>query len=323
MNSADESTPLVSFLLITYNQEAFIREAMEAAFAQTYRPLEIVVSDDCSTDRTFDIIEEMAAEYSGPHKLLVHRNEKNLGTGGNVNQVMKMASGDYNIVAAGDDISFPDRTQEIVNVWKEIGSPCVIYSDFTRIDSEGNTLEGVAETKIFTPSSALDAIPEKAAVAGCASSWSNDVYHSFGPINDEVVHEDMVLPFRCLLLEGKVHRLRKKLIGYRTTPGAWRKQSKSEKMSFVCYLNGELRARVLKQYRQDIQHRRDHLDREQELLSAVDAEFRKCQKLIKLFQHGLKLVVVERVPFGTIRKYLKLRYPRPFRFFHSITNFIR
>lgn len=47
--------PLVTFALFAYNQEQYIREAVEGAFSQTYKPLEIILSDDCSRDRTFEI----------------------------------------------------------------------------------------------------------------------------------------------------------------------------------------------------------------------------------------------------------------------------
>lgn len=45
--------PLVTFALLAYSQEKYIREAVEGAFAQTYEPLEIILSDDCSSDRTY------------------------------------------------------------------------------------------------------------------------------------------------------------------------------------------------------------------------------------------------------------------------------
>ena len=63
MEPEGTSKPLLTFALAALNQERFIREAVEAAFAQTYSPLEIILSDDCSDDRTFDIIREMAAAY--------------------------------------------------------------------------------------------------------------------------------------------------------------------------------------------------------------------------------------------------------------------
>ena len=60
------SNPLISFVLLAYKQEKYIREAVEGAFAQTYSPLEIILSDDASPDGTFEIIQEMAAAYQGP-----------------------------------------------------------------------------------------------------------------------------------------------------------------------------------------------------------------------------------------------------------------
>ncbi len=52
------SKPLVTFMLRTYNHERFIREAVRSALTQTYSPLQVVISDDCSQDRTFEIIQE-------------------------------------------------------------------------------------------------------------------------------------------------------------------------------------------------------------------------------------------------------------------------
>ena len=66
--------PLVTFIVISYNQEAFIRDGVEGAFSQTYSPLEIVLSDDCSRDRTFEIMQELAAAYRGPHRVILNRN---------------------------------------------------------------------------------------------------------------------------------------------------------------------------------------------------------------------------------------------------------
>ena len=58
-----QDRPLVTFALFAYNQEKYIREAVEGAFSQTYEPLEIILSDDCSSGGTFEIMQEIAAEY--------------------------------------------------------------------------------------------------------------------------------------------------------------------------------------------------------------------------------------------------------------------
>ena len=69
----------VTFALLCYNQEKFIREALRGAFRQDYQPLEILISDDHSTDASFDILREEVANYSGSLSFLLVRNGENLG----------------------------------------------------------------------------------------------------------------------------------------------------------------------------------------------------------------------------------------------------
>src|ERR1044071_1034570 len=130
--------PLISFILGCYNQEEFVREALENAFAQTYSPLEIVVSDDCSTDRTFDIVQQMAREYKGPHTIRLNRNATNLGIGGNVNRAIELCHGELALVAAGDDVSVPTRTEVTCQAWEQSGRRATsICSSYTTISREG------------------------------------------------------------------------------------------------------------------------------------------------------------------------------------------
>lgn len=103
--------PLVTFALFAYNQEKYIREAVEGAFAQTYSPLEIILSDDCSSDRTFEIMQEMAKGYEGRHSIQIRRNEVNRGVVNHLASIVLAARSEYIIVAAGDDISKPERTE--------------------------------------------------------------------------------------------------------------------------------------------------------------------------------------------------------------------
>ena len=67
--------PLVTFALLSYNQETYVREAIESAFVQTYEPMEIILSDDCSSDQTFKIMKDMARNYCGPKKIIVSQTE--------------------------------------------------------------------------------------------------------------------------------------------------------------------------------------------------------------------------------------------------------
>jgi len=84
-----QSLPRVTFFLFAYNQADFIRDACEAALAQTYTPLEVILSDDCSSDETFQIMQDVVASYSGPHQVRLNRNDQNLGLIGHVNRAME------------------------------------------------------------------------------------------------------------------------------------------------------------------------------------------------------------------------------------------
>lgn len=112
-----EERPLVTFALFAYNQEKYIREAVEGAFAQTYEPLEIILSDDCSTDDTFKIMLKLAADYSGPHQIICRQNCENIGTYNHVITVAREANGQFLIVNAGDDVSYPNRAEILVHNW--------------------------------------------------------------------------------------------------------------------------------------------------------------------------------------------------------------
>lgn len=94
-------TPLVSIQIPTYNQQEFIKEALDSALAQTYENLQVIVSDDCSP--TYDIFEYLQ-DYVGNPKVLIHRNEKNLGRVGNYrNTLYNLVEGEWFVNLDADD----------------------------------------------------------------------------------------------------------------------------------------------------------------------------------------------------------------------------
>jgi glycosyltransferase involved in cell wall biosynthesis len=135
--------PLVTFIVLTFNQEAYVREAIAAAFAQEYEPMEIVISDDCSTDRTFEIVEEMAREYRGSKLIRTVRNPQNMGIFPHVLARGLEAAGDIVFLAGGDDISLPERTARTVAAF-EPDVACV-FSRVSTIGPQGQVISPVEE----------------------------------------------------------------------------------------------------------------------------------------------------------------------------------
>lgn len=201
-----EERPLFTFMLVAYNQECFIAEAVKGAFNQTYSPLEIILSDDCSPDRTFEIMQEMAAQYQGPHNIVLHRNEHNLGLVGHINRLMEIAKGKMIIVAAGDDISLPERTANVFEVFEASGrmAYCIFSRKWMEIDQNGVTIKeqilNLPADELLDPNFFGRKIQF---VPGHSNAWHREVFDVFGPINTKVISEDTVIPFRATLL-GKI-----------------------------------------------------------------------------------------------------------------------
>jgi glycosyltransferase involved in cell wall biosynthesis len=213
------SSPLVTFSLLAYNQEKFIREALEGAFSQTYSPLEIILSDDCSPDRTFEIIHEMAAAYRGPHKIILNQNPRNLGIGGNLNRCMQLAGGEIIVVGAGDDISLPERVEQIQREFAASdGKVMAVFSDMTEIDVNGNFLKYFdtrARPGFDNPVQCCRNMLK--GIYGASNSWHRKVFGVFGPLQSDVVLEDNVITLRAALLGG-VRHIPKPLVKYRWHP---------------------------------------------------------------------------------------------------------
>ncbi len=209
--SNSETRPLLTFAVCGYNQERFIHEAVEAALAQTYSPLEIVLSDDCSRDRTFEIMSKLAASYSGPHKVVLNRNATNLGIGRHVNRLVELTRGQLLVVAAGDDISLPERTETIYNLWERAGRrTMVMQSGFINIDEEGQ-LTDAAPARVETGTSVPALKEERTALEdyvrtlqpgmmGCALAYDPKIFSVFGPLPETLIHEDNAVALRALLM---------------------------------------------------------------------------------------------------------------------------
>ncbi len=207
--------PLVSMFITSYNQEDFVRDAIEGAFAQTYSPLEIVMSDDASGDRTFAIMEEMAAAYTGPHKIILNRNEKNLHITRHVDKVMTLCSGELIVENAADDVSVPHRVERMVEHWLGSGKRAkAIHTARRRMDEQGNLHEVFDDERVLANQTPLEVIRDHGTLVGASLAWSREVYDVFGPQAPIAIFDDFPTCFRAALI-GEIHYIPEPLLHYR------------------------------------------------------------------------------------------------------------
>lgn len=193
----------VSFIIFCYNQETYIEEVINSALLQTCSPLEIIISDDCSSDRTFSIAQSVVDKYIGSHKVVLNRNNVNLGLIEHVNKVcMSIASGDYLVFAAGDDISLPIRVEATLNVMLQSESIKSLSMNYRSIDSFGNLIDkGNEQTRHTHTYSLKDFVAHQPLPSsGCSRAYHKDVFDVFGPLSPTCGVEDAALLFRGILL---------------------------------------------------------------------------------------------------------------------------
>ena len=108
--------PLVSIIVITYNSSKYVLETLESVKAQTYSNIELIVSDDCSTDDTVEIcrkwIEVNKSKFVKAEVITV---ERNTGIPANCNRGIKIANGDWVKLIAGDDMLLSDCIRDNIN----------------------------------------------------------------------------------------------------------------------------------------------------------------------------------------------------------------
>src|SRR4030042_2662400 len=198
-----ENRPLVSFVVVAYKHELFIRDAVRSALSQNYDPVEIIFSDDCSPDRTFEIIQEEVSKYHGPKKIILNRNEKNIGIANHINRVYDLTNGQIIITSAGDDISDPNRTTLLVNrLQKKDSLVDLVCSYFEEIDINGKPTGFVMKDVLFIPDIKKPVQQWQCGATGACLGYRRKLFEKYGPLDGHVVAEDWVLPFRAWLESG-------------------------------------------------------------------------------------------------------------------------
>ncbi|MDB4248471.1 glycosyltransferase family 2 protein [Amylibacter sp.] len=205
---------LVTFALLAYNQEEYIREAVEGAFAQTYSPLEIILSDDCSSDKTYEIMQAMAVAYKGSHNVSVRKTKRNSGVFNHFMEVCKIARGKIFVVAAGDDISIPERTVRLVQSLKSNIACAAAYSITEQIDEKGANLGCFSpperESRDFVQGGMLHLL-------GCSAAYITQHLTNIAPFKSKAIAEDAFMSHVLQLAGFGVCRVDRPLVRYRVS----------------------------------------------------------------------------------------------------------
>lgn len=126
--------PLVSVVMTSYNYAEFLTEAIEGVLDQDVSDLELIIIDDCSTDRSPDLIKEFERKDS---RIRAYFHDKNMGIPKTQNQGISLATGKFIAFCASDDIWLKDKLRRQLEIMKK-DENLIVWGDGVIIDRDGN-----------------------------------------------------------------------------------------------------------------------------------------------------------------------------------------
>jgi len=139
--------PSVTIGIPVYNEEKFVAETIFSAINQSYHNLKIVISDNCSTDNTFEEIKKVIANHDN---VSVIRQEKNIGLPSNFNYLSQNANTDFFCWLSGHDLLHRDFIAAAVRVFLENPGLSLVYPKSEQIDEKGKFRNIEAHDRIDT-----------------------------------------------------------------------------------------------------------------------------------------------------------------------------
>lgn len=207
----------VTIGILTYNHEKYIEKCLRSALELDYENLEIIISDDCSKDSTFDIVQKIISTEVTEHTVILNRNDTNIGLAGNFNKIFgELATGDFLVTLGGDDAIKENYFEEVLAVFEKDHQIMMVDVNADIIDENGVIARKATDLKYDQKLSGLENYLALESVPSFAPGRMirKELLTYFSPISHQCPTEDSVLVVRSLLL-GKHCRLNISPILYR------------------------------------------------------------------------------------------------------------
>ena len=199
----DRGVPLVSIGIPTYNRaNSYLKQALHSAVNQTYKNIEIIVSDNCSSDDT----ESVVREFHDP-RIRYYRQNKNIGAVPNCNFCLEQSQGKYFLALYDDDLIDDDFISTCMETVQPPGEPGVIFTGAREIDSEGNVLSSSHNTVsgYSTADFIVGWFDRKVPLYLCSTLFNTKRLKEFGGFHSKTnMYEDVVAFVQLAARYGRV-----------------------------------------------------------------------------------------------------------------------
>lgn len=207
--------PLVTAVLVCWNHERYVREAVLSALAQNHAPMELLVFDNGSSDGSRRELKALQADFS--FTLIC---QENVGLVRTLNRALERAEGKYLAILATDDAWLPDKTTKQVAFLESYPDVDVCSGQTRGVDSEGNP---AARNPLERPGDAtfVDLMSLGCFVYGPTMMCRVDTLRQVGGFDEELRIEDYSLALQMTAAGRRVHVLADDLTLYRRHEASW------------------------------------------------------------------------------------------------------
>jgi hypothetical protein len=195
----------VSFICPIRNKASHVERCVRSILAQTYSPMEIVLSDQQSDDGSLEIVRRLIDEYDGPNtiKLLscdAAGYKGMIGLNQHLNFIDTQITGDIVIMCSADDWNHPDRALHTVRAFEEHNpsyvNTGVLYTDVAGCELATTDFPGRRD-RWLEPAETIS----RQIGSNGSSAWARDLWQKYGPL-EGCEQQDMILPMMALFERG-------------------------------------------------------------------------------------------------------------------------
>ncbi|NIZ00161.1 glycosyltransferase [Thalassospira lucentensis] len=134
-DTANAVNPLVSVIMANFNGGIYLKDCVESVLNQTYDNLEFIIVDDCSTDESFEYLDNIDDK-----RIVLIKNASNIGQTKSLNKAISKSSGQYLARMDSDDICYPERLFEQVRFFEQNPEISILGAQATIIDHNGKLI---------------------------------------------------------------------------------------------------------------------------------------------------------------------------------------
>lgn len=250
-----KTNALVSVVVAAYKAEQYIKYCLDSIYAQTYQNIELIVIDDCSPDRTYDVALEWAKEHKNRFsRCEVIKNEVNLGISKNFNKLVKSASGEYIKIFAGDDMLLPEAVETECMYLSEtddeiVFANCVMVGGDSIFPVELKGSEKLRFNSIpIHGKGILEELIKKDYIPAPTVMFRKSTFDTYGYFREDLAFEDWEYWLRLASNGCSIGYIDKVIVAYRVWDGGFSHFAKGSEAEKRFVRNTETEEKILMEY---------------------------------------------------------------------------